>query len=297
MGGPGYDLAESFELLSDDFADQMLSAELDPVQRLRASVSLCPPPTLALEDYPHIEPSLRVALPYLRHALETRGKGVNLFIYGTPGTGKTQLSRVLAKALGCDLFQVSSENEDGDPTDGEHRLRSFRAAQSMLAQRRVIVAFDEAADAFEDGDQYFGRRSTAQTRKAWVNRTHEENQIPTLWLSNSINCLDPACVRRFDMVIELGIRTVSKKMFISGRCQVRSSAQTSHNHRHTNFMTQAFIVNREVQHVCFGGYSSTQGVHGQLALLGLKASLAMICSAASRARSAPLATAVTNMEQ
>ncbi len=205
LGSTGYDFTEKLELLSNDFADQMLSAEVDPVQLLRASVLFCPPPTLALGDYPHIEPSLRVALPYLRHALETRGKGVNLFIYGTPGTGKTELSRVLAKALGCDLFQVSSEDEDGDPIGGEHRLRSFRAAQSMLAQRRVIVTFDEAADVFEDGDQLFGRRSTAQTRKAWVNRALEENQIPTLWLSNSIDCLDPAFIRRFDMVIELGI--------------------------------------------------------------------------------------------
>ncbi len=205
LSGTGYDLEDKLELLSTDFADQMQSAELDPVQLLRASVMLCPPPTLALADYPHIEPSLRVALPYLRHALEARKKGVNLFIYGTPGTGKTQLSRVLAKALGCDLFQVSSEDEDGDPIDGGQRLRSFRAAQSMLAQRRVVITFDEAADVFEDGDQFFGRRSTAQTRKAWVNRALEENQIPTLWLSNSIDCLDPAFIRRFDMVIELGI--------------------------------------------------------------------------------------------
>ena len=33
----------------------------------------------------------------------------------------------------------------------------------------------------------------------------EENSVPTLWLSNSIRCLDPAFIRRFDMIIELPV--------------------------------------------------------------------------------------------
>lgn len=38
-----------------------------------------------------------------------------------------------------------------------------------------------------------------------MNRTLEENPVPTLWLSNSIDGLDPAFIRRFDMVIELPV--------------------------------------------------------------------------------------------
>jgi SpoVK/Ycf46/Vps4 family AAA+-type ATPase len=88
--------------------------------------------------------------------------------------------------------------------NAERRLRAYRAAQSILAKRRVMVVFDEAADVFDDGD-YFFRKSTAQSHKAWINRALEENPVPTLWLSNSIRALDPAFVRRFDMVMELPI--------------------------------------------------------------------------------------------
>jgi len=198
-------LPDKLELLSDYFADNILSNEMDPVDLLRENVAPCPAPELGLSDYTHIEPSLTLLRPYLLHALDQRRKGVNIFLYGPPGAGKTQLSRALAKHLGCELFQVASEDDEGDAVTAAQRLRAYRAAQSILAQRRVMIAFDEAADVFDDGDSFFGRKSTAQTRKAWINRALEENQVPTLWLSNSISCLDPAFVRRFDMVIELPI--------------------------------------------------------------------------------------------
>ncbi len=53
-------------------------------------------------------------------------------------------------------------------------------------------------------------KSTAQQRKAWLNRTLEENPVPALWLSNSSE-LDPAFIRRFDMVFELPVPPRSKR--------------------------------------------------------------------------------------
>jgi SpoVK/Ycf46/Vps4 family AAA+-type ATPase len=115
------------------------------------------------------------------------------------------LVKVLAKELECELFEVASEDGDGDAVDGQQRLRAFRAAQSFFAQRRALILFDEVEDVFNDGDLFFGRKSTAQTRKGWINRMLEDNAVPTLWLSNDIQGLDPAFIRRFDMVIELPV--------------------------------------------------------------------------------------------
>lgn len=198
-------LSSKLELLSEHFADHILSGEMDPVELLRDNVAPSPPPLLTLGDYTHIGASLEVLVPYLKHAHATRRRGVNVFVHGDPGTGKTQLARALGSDMGCEVFQVASEDADGDAVTADRRLRAFRAAQSILAERQVLIAFDEAADVFDDGDAVFGRKSTAQTRKAWVNRMLEENPVPTLWLSNDIACLDPAFVRRFDMVIELPI--------------------------------------------------------------------------------------------
>ncbi len=198
-------LRGKLNLLSDVFADLMATSEADPISLLRGTVSAVPPGQLGLMDYGHIQPSLEILLPYLRHATATGRRGVNIFLHGAPGTGKSQLARALAGELGCELFDVASEDADGDPVNGERRLRAFRAAQSFFAQRRALVVFDEVEDVFNDGDSFFGRKSTAQVRKAWINRMLEENPVPTLWLSNSIRGLDPAFIRRFDMVFELPV--------------------------------------------------------------------------------------------
>lgn len=198
-------LRGKLDLLSDGFADLMATSEADPVSLLRGTVSAAGPAQLSLTDYAHIQPSLEILQPYLHHAAATGRRGVNIFLHGAPGTGKSQLARALASDLSCELFEVASEDAEGDPVNGERRLRAFRTAQSFFAQRRALIAFDEVEDVFNDGEGFFGRKSTAQTRKAWINRMLEDNPVPALWLSNSIRGLDPAFIRRFDMVFELPV--------------------------------------------------------------------------------------------
>ena len=198
-------LRNKLDLLSDNFADHIFSSDTDPVSLLRETVAIGTPAELEISDFGQIAQSLSVLRPYLKQAIATGRKGVNVFLHGDPGTGKSQLAKVLAKELDCELFEVASEDGDGDPVNGERRLRAFRAAKSFFGQRRAIILFDEVEDVFNDGDSFFGRKSTAQIRKAWINRMLEENSVPTLWLSNSIEGLDPAFIRRFDMVVELPV--------------------------------------------------------------------------------------------
>lgn len=193
------------DLLSPKFADAILSSDTDPVRLLRDIVAPAAPATLTWSDYGHVAQSLDVLRPYLKNALASGRRGVNAFIHGGSGTGKSQLARVLAQELECELFEVASEDGDGDPVKGETRLRAFRAAQSFFVRRRALIVFDEVEDVFHDGDGFFVQKSIAQTRKAWINRMLEENPVPTLWLSNSIRGIDPAFIRRFDIVFELPV--------------------------------------------------------------------------------------------
>lgn len=196
-------LTSKISMLSDETADRMRYLDADPFELLRDVIAPAAPGDLTLGDFSHVKDTLDVLHPYLKHALENKSSGVNVFVHGAPGTGKTQLALALANELGCDLFEVSSQNEAGDGISGFGRLRALRAAQSMLRQRRAMILFDEAEDAFDGNWTHLKEKASAQSQKAWMNRLLETNPAPVIWLSNNVECMDPAFMRRFDVVLEM----------------------------------------------------------------------------------------------
>lgn len=196
------ELPSKFDLLSGDFAQRLVYLPATPIEMLRGLLHMAPPARLQVSDYPHLAPDLQVLVPYLQHTLAHAQEGVNAFIYGAPGTGKTQLTRLLGTLTGSPVYEVACEDTDGDPVSGERRLRAWQVAQAFLKGQRALLVFDEAEDVFNDGGGLFGIPSTAKKRKGWMNQRLEGSPIPTLWLSNS-GSPDAAFTRRFDMVFEL----------------------------------------------------------------------------------------------
>lgn len=196
------ELPDILSTVSRHFAEQLIAGAADPVALLNTIVIAAPAPELAWDDFAHLWETLGLLERYLRSVIDAKRPGINALIYGPPGTGKTQLTRILAAKLGLELFDVAVEDEDGNAISGEPRLRAFRAGQCLLARGRTLMAFDEAEDAFAGGHGFFGAASVAQARKGWINRMLEENPVPTIWLSNNIGDMDPAFVRRFDLVVE-----------------------------------------------------------------------------------------------
>lgn len=204
-------------LLNKEFAARMTQPDLAIGDLLRGTVDAAPTGHLQLDDYGHIQTQLDVLLPYLRSSMASGKKGVNVLIYGYTGTGKTQLTRALGQALGTQLMEIASAEENGDVITGTSRLQAFRLAQNLLPQQQNLLVFDEVEDVFVHHG-YSMRNETAQSRKAWMNSLLEGNALPTLWLCNSIASLDHAFIRRFDLVMELPIPPKQQRARILQNC-------------------------------------------------------------------------------
>lgn len=197
------DLKSRIDIFSSEFSDRMTASEHDPIDLIRDRVHPGKAPTLTLEDYTHLDKDMTLLIHYLQESLKSKRAGVNIFVYGPPGTGKSELARLVANICKVPLFEIASEDNDGDPINGKQRLRAYRAAMSFFNNQPSVLLFDEVEDIYNDGSVFSA--STATEHKAWLNRMLEESPVPTIWLSNSGRGIDPAFVRRYDMVFKLDI--------------------------------------------------------------------------------------------
>jgi SpoVK/Ycf46/Vps4 family AAA+-type ATPase len=208
-----------------DLADLMkVSEKLPPVlmreyrsQSELMAVFTRPAARSALEprDFDYVADDVNLLRSLLREAVSRKEPGVNILLYGPPGTGKTELARVVAQAAELELFEVEYADRDGNALSGRDRYRSLQIAQVFLkGTARSALLFDEVEDVFppisSETAQYMARaeqvtapHSGSVSGKAWVNQILESNAVPTIWVTNRIEQIDPAFRRRFAYHLEL----------------------------------------------------------------------------------------------
>ena len=180
--------------------DEFVTQPLNENVLLKSCTEVAQVPSLQLDDFAHIAGMKEMMLTYLQQALKHHQKGVNLLIYGVPGTGKTEFAGLLAQALGISAYNITYMDSDGDVVKAEQRLNYSRLAQTLLNGKQALLIFDEIEDVFNGS---LMERSVAQKNKAWTNQLLENNNVPMIWLSNSVFGIDPAFLRRFDFILEM----------------------------------------------------------------------------------------------
>ena len=180
--------------------DEFISEPLNEQVLLKVCTKPAIEPSLSLDDFAYLNEMKTMMLDYLQSSFATHRKGANILIYGAPGTGKTELATLLGKVLSVSVNNITYMDEDGDVISAEDRLNKCRFAQKVLEGQSSLLIFDEIEDVFRAG---FFERSVAQKNKAWMNQLLENNNVPMIWLSNSVSGIDPAFLRRFDLILEM----------------------------------------------------------------------------------------------
>jgi SpoVK/Ycf46/Vps4 family AAA+-type ATPase len=169
-------------------------------------VSPAKPTVLSIDDYPHLETDRLALIKFLNGSRDHHAARVNIMFYGEPGTGKTEFVKVLANAAGFKLYEVACADKDGSPLSRKDRLRSLHISLRFLSEdKNTIILFDEIEDIFPTSDEPFeqnNKRNSINFGKAWMNNLLENNPIPVVWVSNSIDQIDPAYLRRFSYHLE-----------------------------------------------------------------------------------------------
>lgn len=206
------ELHTRIDLLTRSFPKRMLKPQKSIISFLNGFINESPPPVVGIEKFDHLSSQADVIKAHITHSIEQKSSGVNILFYGVAGAGKTQFARALAADLGIDLLEICVAGSNQRPMSPYYRIRSYMVGQSLFPNKQCIFLFDECEEIFcNDRFVIESDDDSPAPRKSWLNTLLESNQVPTIWICNSISDFDPAYIRRMDFCINFASPTANQR--------------------------------------------------------------------------------------
>lgn len=153
--------------------------------------------TLKWTDFDFLENKKDLASKLLSASCKNKKMGINILLYGTVGSGKTEFAKLLANNTQIDMFSVISKQGKKEALR-EERLQDLYSKQAILERtNNSCILFDEAEDVMNRGFSEYGKAS-----KSYLNQIIEKTPVPIIWTTNNILDVDPAFLRRITYSIE-----------------------------------------------------------------------------------------------
>lgn len=176
---------------------------------LQGSVRRTGPPELTIADYGHLKEETRLLIEIMQKSRDLPGQSTNIFLHGPPGTGKTQLARVVAKETDIQLFELLSASPNGRPFPAAERLERLFLATKILSGPGKAILCDECEHLFARGLSLSGEE--IQKFKGTLNAIMEEAGSFIIWIANDTRPLIEANSRRLVYCLECPIPPESSR--------------------------------------------------------------------------------------
>lgn len=149
------------------------------------------------------EKDTQIAMNFLnKDSFSVAKAGMNILLYGKPGSGKTEYAKALAKKSGKKCFIFKNETEVARKGDDGYinvlgRLNCFLS----LKNEDSIVIVDEAECILKTRSQSFFGEAVSTSQKGTINRMLENTNNKVIWILNYTSSCDESTLRRFTYAV------------------------------------------------------------------------------------------------
>ncbi len=167
---------------------------------------------LRLKDFMHLSPDTMVK--FIDIALNNSMPGINVLLYGEPGCGKSEFSKVITDKTGAALVAIRALGDDAHNLNNQlhthHNSTNLRLQYHQLVQRlipkreKTLLLVEECEDVFGQGHPVHGHYFQG-LGKDYLHGLLEKNVVPTIWITNHISDIPESCIRRFTFVQQVEV--------------------------------------------------------------------------------------------
>lgn len=146
----------------------------------------------------------------LSNALQKGTKGINILFYGTPGTGKSALARVLINdvtengyEVPCGINTFNFINNEMRMSDIKANINSNTRIEQFFLLNNMIKNSKNSILLYDEAEDFFTQDKTYNQSKLAINEILEENTNPVIWTTNNLYCMQKSFLRRFTYAINI----------------------------------------------------------------------------------------------